>query len=249
MKTEPPAVAVWMNWWRLMRRYHRFRTVGLEHLEAPRTRVVVGYHGRGIAHDLCILSAVLWDTFGRMPHGVIHAAARELPGLRQFVEQLQMVSGDDDAMVRDIIARGEHIIIAPGGTREACRPLWVRERVDWGGRLGYLRLAARHGLEVVPVAAAGVDDTYLGLNDGYRMGKRLKAPMRLPIWFGVGLGGMFPLAPPLPVRITQVIGPPIPVDVDPADDVGLASLGEQVTAQVQAQLRHARSLRRGQHGG
>jgi len=231
-----------MTWWRLMRRYHRFRTFGLENLAGPEPRLIVGYHGRGVAHDLCMLSALLRDEFGYFPHGVVHAAARRLPVMRQVVDQLQMIAGDDEEMVREIVARGEHIIVAPGGTREACRPAGVRYRVDWGGRLGYLRFAARYGLSVVPVAAAGVDDTYIGLNDGYRTGKRLKVPMRLPLWLGVGLGGLFPLALPLPARITQLIGPPIPVDVNPDDRAGLEALNAQVVGQIQAQLDHARTL-------
>lgn len=239
---EAPAIAAWMTWWRLMRRYHRFRTFGLEHLAGTESRLVVGYHGRGIAHDLCLLSAVLYDEFGYLPHGVVHAAARKLPVMRQVIDQLQMIPGDDEATVRAIIARGEHIIVAPGGTREACRPARVRYRVDWGGRVGYLRFAARYGLSVVPVAAAGVDDTYIGLNDGYQTGKRLRVPLRLPLWFGLGLGGAFPLALPLPVRITQLIGPPIPVDVDPDDRAGLEALNRRVVEQVQSQLDHARSL-------
>lgn len=239
---DAPAISVWMAWWRLMRRYHRFRTFGLEHLTGAESRLVVGYHGRGIAHDLCLLSTVLVDEFGYLPHGVVHAAARRLPVMKQVVEQLQMIAGDDEEMVRQIIARGEHIIVAPGGTREACRSVGVRYRVDWGGRLGYLRFAARYGLPIVPVAAAGVDDTYIGLNDGYRTGKRLKVPLRLPLWFGVGLGGLFPLTLPLPARITQVIGPPIPVDVDPDDRDGLEALNARVVAQVQDQLDHARTL-------
>lgn len=237
-----PAITVWMTWWRLMRRYHRFRTFGLEHLAGPRSRLVVGYHGRGVAHDLCMLSAVLYDRFGYLPHGVVHAAAKELPVMKQVVEQLRMIAGDDSEAVREILDRGEHIIVAPGGTREACRSARVRYTVDWGGRLGYLRFAARYGLDVVPVAAAGVDDTYIGLNDGYRTGKRLRVPMRLPLWFGLGLGGAFPLALPLPARITQLIGPPVAVDADPDDREALEAINRRVVEQVQAQLDHARLL-------
>lgn len=236
-----PAVLAWQGWWRLMRRYHRFRTFGLDHLAGSESRLVVGYHGRGVAHDLCMLSVTIHDAFGYLPHGIVHAAARTLPVARNVIEQLEMIPGDDEETVRTIIGRGEHIIVAPGGTREACRPITDRYRVDWGGRTGYLRFAARYGLSVVPVAAAGVDDTYIGLNDGYRTGKRLGMPLKLPVWFGLGVG-VFPLSLPLPARITQIIGEPIPVDVDPDDDDGLAELNRRVVEQVQSQLDHARTL-------
>lgn len=237
-----PAIKVWMTWWRLMRRYHRFRTFGVDNLAGPESRLIVGYHGRGVAHDLCLLSVVLLDELGYFPHGVVHAAAKTIPVMKQVVEQLQMIAGDDEKAVRAIIDRGEHIIVAPGGTREACRSARVRYSVDWGGRLGYVRFAARYGLSIVPVAAAGVDDTYIGLNDGYRTGKALGVPMKLPLWFGLGLGGAFPLALPLPARITQVIGAPIPVDVEPDDRAGLEAINDEVVARVQSQLDYARRL-------
>lgn len=239
---QPPAVIAWQGWWRLMRRYHRFRTFGLEHLAGDQSRLVVGYHGRGVAHDLCMLSVTIDDAFGYLPHGIVHAAARSLPVARAVIDQLEMIPGDDPEIIGTIIGRGEHIIVAPGGTREACRPVTDRYRVDWGGRVGYLRFAARYGLSVVPVAAAGVDDTYIGLNDGYRTGKRLGVPLKLPLWLGLGVGVAFPLALPLPARITQVIGAPIAVDVDPDDDDGLRALSAEIEARVQQQLDFARTL-------
>lgn len=239
---HPPALRAWLAYWRAMKRYHRFRTFGLENLAERETRLVVGYHGRGVAHDLCLLSVALHEAFGYLPHGVVHAAAMKIPVMKQVVEQLQMIPGDDPEAVEAIKARGEHIIVAPGGTREACRPVTRRYTVDWGDRVGYLRFAARYGLSVVPVAAAGVDDTYIGLNDGYRTGKRLGAPLKLPVWLGLGVGGLFPLALPFPARITQLIGPPIPVDADPDDREALLAIGRRVADQVQAQLEHARTL-------
>lgn len=241
MSPRPPAALAWQSYWRLMRRYHRFRTFGLHHLAGDETRLIVGYHGRGLAHDLCMLSVTIHDELGYLPHGIVHAAARTLPIARTIIDQLEMIPGDDPDAVERIIERGEHIIVAPGGTREACRPITDRYRVDWGGRTGYLRLAARHGLSVVPVAAAGVDDTYLGLNDGYRTGKRLGMPMKLPVWLGLGVG-VFPLSLPLPARITQIIGEPIRVDADPDDRDALDAINHRVVEQVQSQLDHARTL-------
>ena len=132
----------------------------------------------------------------------------------------------------------------PGGTREGCRSFRHRYQVDWGDRVGYLTMALRHGLPIVPIAAAGIDDGYVGLNDGYALGKRLGAPARLPLWLGLGLFGPFPFSPPLPVKITQLIGEPINLEaegpVNRDDRIALRRLHEKVKGAVQALLDEGR---------
>jgi 1-acyl-sn-glycerol-3-phosphate acyltransferase len=133
--------------------------------------------------------------------------------------------------------------VQPGGTREGCRSSLHRYEVAWGDRTGYLRLALRYGLPVVPVAASGVDDTYLALNDGYALGKRLRVPARLPLWLGIGPLGLWPLSPPFPVKIVQHIGEPIDLaregPVDPGDREALLALHRKVARAVQDLLDHA----------
>ena len=136
--------------------------------------------------------------------------------------------------------------MTPGGAREGCRGLRDRYRVDWGNGVGYLRLALRHGLSIVPVAAAGADGAYIGLNDADRLGRRLGLPRDwtwLP-WLGLGPLGPYPLSPPFPVRMRQLVGEPI----DPGSDgrislddrAGLLCLHARVQRAVQELLDRAR---------
>src|SRR5207253_3176561 len=115
----------------------------------------------------------------------------------------------DEAAVARAKALGRHFVVLPGGLREALRPFWKQHQVDFGQRRGYIRFADRHSLPIIPVAATGVDRAYLGLNDGYRLSKRLFGHGMYSLWLGVGLGGFYPFALPFPVKIRQRIGPPI----------------------------------------
>ena len=223
--------------WRFYRRYFRYRVEGFERLQQGSSALIVGYHGRPIAYDLCILLVEVYERLGYFPHGVVHEAAQRVRGLRWLSDGLGFVTGDGASMQR-AVARGEHIVVLPGGTREGCRSFRARYQVDWGRRMGYLRLALRYGLPVVPVAARGVDDAYLGLNDGYAWGKRLDMPARLPFWLGVGPLGLWPLSPPFPVQITQRIGAPIqlPSDLDPRDEQAMLHWHGRVVEAVQGLL-------------
>jgi hypothetical protein len=235
------ARAAWLAYWRAMRAYHRYDVEGLEHLDGP-AALLVGYHGRPLAHDLCMLTVTIHERLGYLPHGVIHGFFGEAPLFRSLVDGLGFVTGDGPR-VAEAVARGEHLLVQPGGTREGCRSFRHRHEVDWGERLGYLRLALRHRLRLVPIAGAGVDDAFVGLNDGYALGARVGMPARIPLWLGVGLTGVWPLALPLPVKMTQVIGAPIdPVAegaTDPSDRTTLLTVHGKVTAAVQGLLDRA----------
>lgn len=229
----------WVGSMTALLHYHRFEVLGLPMLLTPGAKLIVGYHGRPLAVDLCVLSAVLYKHLGYLPHGIIHGYFAHNPVLRRFIDGLGFVPGDGPEL-RQAVARGEHIIVSPGGTREGCRSFRHRYKVDWAGRLGYLHLAIRHRLPIVPVATAGIDDVYVGLNDGYALGKRLGMPHRLPVWLGVGLFGVWPLALPLPVKLTQRVGTPIRAHLDLSpdgrDEMSLRRLDAEVRSAVQGLL-------------
>lgn len=241
---ERAARRLWFGYWNAMRRYHRFSVRGLERALAGGPVMIAGYHGRPIAHDLVMLQALMLDETGDMPRAVMHRAFAETPVLRWLFVGGEFLAGEDEEVAR-ALAAGSSLIVTPGGTREGCRSLRSRYRVDWSGRLGYLRLALRHRLPIVPAASAGVDDTYVGLNDGHAWGRRLGLPRGIPAWLGLGPLGPWPLSPPFPVRITLHLGEPIALgSLDPEDRVGLERLHARVQARVQALLDEARAGRR-----
>jgi hypothetical protein len=236
------ARASWVTYWRVMRRYHRFSARGLAILERPGAALIVGYHGRPMAHDLCMLQTLLLERTGSMPQAVMHTAFAHVPPFRWLIEGGGFVVGDGDA-VAALVARGDKLIVTPGGTREGYRSFRDRYRVDWGERLGYLRLALKYRLPIIPTAASGVDETYVGLNDGYALGKRLRVPGGLPVWLALGPLGPWPLSPPFPVRITLHVGEPIDPsrEGDPSDRASLLLLHARITGAVQELLDAASS--------
>jgi 1-acyl-sn-glycerol-3-phosphate acyltransferase len=195
---------------RWMARYSRFETHGVEHLLHGEPGILVGYHGRPHALDYFYLCAFMHDRWGTFPKAIVRASLRRTPIARDLMRQAGLYyEGPDDQEIARLRERREHLYVCPGGLREGLRPFWrERYRVSWGERRGYIRLAARHGLPIYPCAALGVDDAYLGLFDGYALGKRLGVSI-VPLWLAIGLGGLWPFALPLPVRITQRIGAPI----------------------------------------
>lgn len=241
----------WAAYLAALERYHRYEVQGLDTLVAAMPCIAVGYHGRGLPMDLAMLTRRVWRATGRWPRPVVHHAMH-LPPAWPLIRSLGGISGDL-ATVRAVLDRGDLVFIAPGGTHEALRPFADRYRVDWGRRRGYLRLAGATGAPIVPVASDGVDDTYLGLNDGDAWGRRLRLPVRLPFWVALGPAGLWPLSPPFPVRIRTRVGAPIAVDVDgpprPEDPVWIEAMHVRVTTAVQTLLDELRATRTTPSGG
>jgi hypothetical protein len=229
-----------------MRVYHRYQIEGFEQLERPGAALLVGYHGRPLAFDQCMLTVTIFERLGYLPHGVINDVLASRPRLKRWVDQLGFVTGDGPR-IAEAVARGEHVMVQPGGVREAARSWRAKYRVEWGNRRGYLKLALRHRLPIIPLAADGVDDAFVGVNDGYALSTRLGLPKQLPLWLGFGIGGPWPLAAPLPVQITQRIGAPIDPAaegvVDERDADGLTRLHAKVSGAVQALLDRGRRAR------
>jgi 1-acyl-sn-glycerol-3-phosphate acyltransferase len=242
--SRPLALRTWLGTFGLLRRYLRYEVVGLERLLTPGAKLLVAYHGRPMALDLCMLSVTMHERLGYLPHGIFHASIPRLPLAGRMMRELGFVTGDGPEL-GEAVQRGEHICVQPGGTREGCRSFRHRYRVSWGERTGYLRLAMKYRLPILPLAADGVDDLYLGLNDGYALGKRLRMPGRLPVWLGLGATGVWPLALPFPVKVTQYVGEPFEAHLRPGLDVrdgpALLALHRQVAASVQGLLNQARS--------
>jgi hypothetical protein len=236
-------LATWLAAFRVLRAWHRYEVLGLDTLLRPGAKLIVAYHGRPVALDQCMLTVTLHERLGYLPHGIIHGYFGQNRLLRWWIDGLGFVTGDGPG-IEAAVARGEHVLVQPGGTREGCRSFRHRYEVDWSERVGYLRLAIRHGLPIVPVAADGVDDAFIGLNDGYALGRRLGMPGGIPLWLGVGATGLWPLAVPFPVKITQVIGEPIHQHlerkIDPSDRTALTELHHEVRGAVQALLDRVR---------
>ena len=227
------AVELPLATFRLWTRYFRYETEGFELLAETEPSVIVAYHGGPWTFDLWMLGVRMYDELGYFPRAFWHRSWWRLPAVGRVVTELGGLPGPPtDADIVALKSQGEHLVLAPGGTREALRPFWKRHQVDFGHRRGYLRLARAYDMPIIPVVATGVDETFLGLNDGRALSKRLFGRNDVPVWLAVGVGGIWPLALPLPVRIRQRVGTP----VDPASFVDDEAVHVHVTTTMQAML-------------
>ena len=89
---------------------------------------------------------------------------RFLPGLPKVKSHFGLIDPSEDACLAALEA-GEQLLVTPGGMREA-QPARDFYRLRWEGRYGFVRLALRTGVPIVPFAIVGGAEAYPGLRRG-----------------------------------------------------------------------------------
>jgi 1-acyl-sn-glycerol-3-phosphate acyltransferase len=135
---------------------------------------------------------------------------------------------------------GAALLVYPGGDYEVFRPSWEGNKVDFGGRKGYVKLARDAGVPIVPIASVGGQEAALFLDRGQWLARllgvdkiaRLKSvPILLAPPWGLTVSDMVPRLP-LPTKIAIEVQDPID-----AEDIAVSDddvVHEKVEASLQA---------------
>jgi len=125
-----------------------------------------------------------------------------VPGVGPSLRRLGVIPASS-SQASLALARGACVLVYPGGDLEACRPWTQRNRVDFAGRKGFVQLALRCGVPVVPVVAHGGHHAVVVLARGDRLA-RVAGLNALRIH-------VFPLLAGFPFGVTSVLTPPLPM--------------------------------------
>ena len=150
---------------RLARRYldpvvqlcHRPTLDGAEHLPRSGPFLLVANHsaGLGIAEILTFIVLYLRHVGPERPlAGFAHPLGFRIAPLSTFLRSLGAIPSTY-AAAEDALSRGVPLLVFPGGDHETLRPIWQANRVDFGGRLGFLRIARAAGVPIVPLGIRG----------------------------------------------------------------------------------------------
>lgn len=192
--------------------YFRADVRGLAHIPAEGPVLLVGNHSGGtLIADTFVFGQYFYDRFGteRRFHQLAHDLVFKLPGLRALLERYGTVPASP-ANMAGALRRDAALLVYPGGDHETYRPSWESDQIDFAGRTGFIKLALKHQIPIVPVVAVGGQETALFLGQGRRVARALKLDRRfrlkvLPAAIGPPFGLTFLDLPgriPLPAKIS-----------------------------------------------
>ena len=203
--------------WLFVSAWFRPEIRGLERVPREGPVLIVGNHTGGVSSPEVLISQLAFSAYlgvERLHYQLAHRMVLNSPAgslLRSFgtVEA-------DPANAELALDAGAMVTVFPGGDYEVFRPSWESGKVDFGGRTGFLRLALRKDVPIVPMVTLGGQETALFLSRGEWLARltradramRLKTlPIVVGFPFGLSVGG-FPPHLPLPAKVAiQLLEP------------------------------------------
>lgn len=224
--------------------YFRGEVRGLENIPAEGPVLIVGNHSGGtMIADTFVFTTRFYEHFGpeRRFHQLAHDIAARMPGLG--IRPYGTVRASHENAMR-AFELGAAVLVYPGGDYETFRPSWHSDRIEFGGRQGFIKLALEAGVPIVPLVSIGGQETGLFLTRGQRVAKALKLDQKarlkvLPVSFGPPFGVNLldlPLRLPIPAKVTIEVLPPVDLEQSFGPDPDPEDVYDKLTGDMQTAL-------------
>ena len=215
-------------WNPLMDYWFRMEIDGWENVPEPPALLVGIHSGAPFVWDAWTVGIQWWRRFGsdRILHGTAHDALMAAPLVGDYFRKMGVLPAAPDSITA-ALAAGRDVALWPGGEVDSLRKWTQRDEAILAGRKGFVKLAIRTGVPIVPISTVGGPDSMPVLATGRRLAKALQldrvARLKMfPIVLSVPWGVSPAILPeiPLPTKIRTAFQPPVELDDDPerADD-------------------------------
>jgi len=233
--TQDPVFKNGLEAAKLLMLYHRYEARGLNHIPAEGAAVIALSHSFA-TYDAILFGAKVFLGTGRHAAGLADRRIFQTPLLSQFFTRIGSVEGSHEA-AENFLREGRLLMLSPGGMRESLRSSSDKYRVDWEGRLGFVRLAIRMQVPILVAACPAADDLYTLYDNPVTPAvyKLFKWPA--PLLRGWGLSLL-----PRPVRLTHHVSKPFrppPLRSGEVDEADVRELHGKLVAEM------ARLMRKG----
>ncbi len=183
--------------------YHSYEIRDFERIPESGGGIIVGNHGF-LAYDIYLLAFKYYQKHKKMWRGLTDHVIFKIPILREIFLALGIVDGNRDN-ASQLLKGGEFLIVFPGGSKEAMKSSKERYMLKWEGRYGFLKMALKHRVPIIPAVCIGIDEIFDVHVNGYEFAEMLGIQdFPIPIF-----SGRFGLPIPKPVKLTHYIGEPL----------------------------------------
>jgi|SRR5829696_4111028 len=223
--------------------YFRSEVRGLERIPHGGALLVSNHSGGLVPMDVPVVAVAFHDYFGgERPFYILAHDGLLVAGGKYLLGRAGFLPANRENAIAALRA-GAATIVFPGGDYDVFRPATAANKINFGGRKGYIRTAMDADVAIVPVVSIGGQEEYLFLSRGEWLARMLRldklvrlkiAPIIVGIPFGITSGYIPNL--PLPAKIVTQLLEPIRVKQEFGPNPDIDQVDNAVRARMQAAL-------------
>jgi 1-acyl-sn-glycerol-3-phosphate acyltransferase len=139
----------------LVRLLHRPRMHGADLLPDGPFLLVANHSAIGLSEVMSFVERYVAQVgVDRRLTGMAHPFAFGVWPISLFMREIGAIPSTYEA-AEAALGGGTSVLVFPGGDHEAARPIWEANRVQFNGRKGFLKIARRAGVPIVPLGFRG----------------------------------------------------------------------------------------------
>jgi 1-acyl-sn-glycerol-3-phosphate acyltransferase len=211
-------------WNPLIDYWFRMEMEGWEKLPEPPALLIGIHSGAPFVWDAWTVGIQWWRHFGdeRPLHGTAHDVLMAAPLVGSFFRKMGVLPAAPDS-ISAALAAGRDVALWPGGEVDSLRPWVKRDEAILAGRKGFVRMAIRANVPIVPISTVGGPDSMPVIFSGRRLAKALRLdqvarlktfPISISAPWGIGPAVLPEI--PFPTKIRTAFQDPIKLSNDPA---------------------------------
>ncbi len=198
----------------LYRSWHRVEWEGLDKVPTDGGALLVSNHAGAIPADAPAIMHGIETELGRPVYGLADEMFKRLPVVGTMWSRVGGVLAHPDNAYRLLREQEQLALVFPEGTKGTGKTYGERYQLRRFGRGGFMQIAMRAGVPVVPIAVVGAEEAMPILWKSPQLAKLLGIPY-FPITANMLAFGPLGAALTLPSKIKIRVLPPVHFDVEP----------------------------------
>ncbi len=194
-------------------RWFRAEWDGLEKIPTDGGALLVANHAGAIPTDAPVIMHGIETELDRPVYGLADNLFRDLPFVGTLWSRAGGVPAHPDNAYRLLRDQGQLVLVFPEGTKGTGKLMRERYRLRRFGRGGFVEIAMRAGVPIVPIAVVGAEESMPIVMKFPNAAKALGIPY-LPLTANMLLVGPLGIVP-LPGQVQLKVLDPVSFDVEP----------------------------------
>ncbi len=199
------------------RYYFRTEWEGFEHLPTQGGALLVSNHAGAIPSDAPAIMHGIETRLGRPVYGLAEYLFRTLPVIGTLWSRVGGVTANPDNAYRLLHDDGQLVLVFPEGTKGTGKTYNERYQLRRFGRGGFVEIAMRAGVPIVPLAVMGAEESMPIVWKSHRLAKLTGLPY-VPLTANMLAFGPLGVAAYLPAKFRIRVLPPVHFDVEPGEE-------------------------------